>query len=340
MKKIICIVFVLLFIMTALIGCNKDKTDSIEKDMDRLNYNYDLTKYVTLDSYKTEVDTESESYQNFFNQKIREMMKTKKTEGTVAVGDVTNIDYVGKKNDVAFDGGTACGYNLTIGSGSFIDGFEEGLVGVEIGRTVDLELTFPEDYSAAELAGQEVQFTVTVNYVTVAYESVNSETAAACGYESAQWVMDTARKYAFEQTAIETVYNRAQINVCPDKELGVFYTEQLNAYKRNAEYNSMSFESYVSYYDMTVEEFEDYIRENYAKNMATNYTLCYYIIDTAGEKVTEELVVNTKASLDSTAGGDIADTGISENYIEAEAVRELANKIIIENATLKETAKE
>ena len=88
------------------------------------------------------------------------------TEGEVQSGDVANIDYEGKLDGVAFDGGTAAGYDLTIGSHTFIDGFEDGLVGVAIGDTVDLNLTFPEDYGASELAGQDVVFTVKVNYVT------------------------------------------------------------------------------------------------------------------------------------------------------------------------------
>ena len=86
-------------------------------------------------------------------------------EGTVEEGDVANIDYEGKKDGVAFDGGTAQGYDLEIGSGTFIEGFEEGLVGAKIGDTVDLNLTFPEDYGAEDLAGQDVVFTVKINSV-------------------------------------------------------------------------------------------------------------------------------------------------------------------------------
>lgn len=79
--------------------------------------------------------------------------------------DLVNIDYTGKKDGVAFEGGTAQGAALLIGSGQFIAGFEEGLIGVMPGETVDLNLTFPEYYQPQELAGQEVVFTVTVNYI-------------------------------------------------------------------------------------------------------------------------------------------------------------------------------
>ena len=86
------------------------------------------------------------------------------TEGTVEEGDTANIDYEGKLDGEAFDGGTAKDTDLEIGSGTFIPGFEDGLIGVKIGDTVDLPLTFPENYTE-ELAGKDVVFTVTVNSV-------------------------------------------------------------------------------------------------------------------------------------------------------------------------------
>ena len=85
------------------------------------------------------------------------------TEGTVAETDIVLIDYEGKKDGVAFEGGTAADAVLGIGSGSFIDGFESGLVGVKVGETVDLNLKFPENYGNADLAGKDVVFTVTVD---------------------------------------------------------------------------------------------------------------------------------------------------------------------------------
>lgn len=87
------------------------------------------------------------------------------TDRAVVLGDTVNIDYVGKKDDVAFQGGTASGATLEIGSGRFIEGFEDGLVGAMPGETRDLELAFPEGYDNAELAGQAVVFTVTVNFI-------------------------------------------------------------------------------------------------------------------------------------------------------------------------------
>lgn len=83
----------------------------------------------------------------------------------VREGDTVNIDFVGKIDGKEFDGGKG-NYDLKIGSHSFIDGFEDGLIGVAKGDTVDLNLTFPENYSAADLAGKPVVFTVTVNKIS------------------------------------------------------------------------------------------------------------------------------------------------------------------------------
>ena len=83
----------------------------------------------------------------------------------VQEGDVVNIDYVGRIDGEEFDGGSAEEYNLEIGSGSFIEGFEDGLIGQTVGETVTLELTFPEDYADSTKAGVEAEFDVTVNSI-------------------------------------------------------------------------------------------------------------------------------------------------------------------------------
>jgi len=80
-------------------------------------------------------------------------------------GDETVIDFVGKKDDVPFDGGTGTDYTLKLGSGQFIPGFEEGIVGHKAGETFDLELSFPKDYHAKDLAGEKVVFTTTLKKV-------------------------------------------------------------------------------------------------------------------------------------------------------------------------------
>lgn len=94
------------------------------------------------------------------------------TDRAAADGDTVNIDYVGTVDGVEFDGGSAKGYDLTLGSGTFIDGFEEQIVGHTPGESFDVTVTFPEDYRATDLAGKEAVFATTLNYIS---ESVTPE---------------------------------------------------------------------------------------------------------------------------------------------------------------------
>mgnify|MGYP003523801688 FL=1 len=117
--------------------------------------NLDVDKYVTLGEYKgleVSVDTvevDEDEWDTLVNNVYYGNITADNggiKDRAVETGDTVNIDYEGKKDGVAFEGGTAQGYDLTIGSGSFIDGFEDGLIGVMPGETVDLDLPFPEGY--------------------------------------------------------------------------------------------------------------------------------------------------------------------------------------------------
>ena len=109
-------------------------------------------------------DEEVEAMIDSQRQAKRELKEvTRRT--TVQEGDVVNIDYVGRIDGEEFDGGSAEGYNLEIGSNSFIEGFESGLVGQKVGDTVTLELTFPEDYGDSTKAGVDAEFEVTINSI-------------------------------------------------------------------------------------------------------------------------------------------------------------------------------
>jgi trigger factor len=110
------------------------------------------------------------------------MGEKKQVERTPKTGDEVQIDFVGKKDGVPFDGGTATGYELKLGSNTFIPGFEEQIAGKKIGDTFDVDLEFPADYRVEDLAGAKVVFTVTLHEV---YENVlpevNDEFAAKAG---------------------------------------------------------------------------------------------------------------------------------------------------------------
>ena len=137
-------------------------------------FDYDMSQYVEVGDYTsiyldyepydlTEEDIDY-AYMTFLKDYATAVDESNYvTDREVHDGDTISLNYCGKKDDVAFDGGTAEGYILEIGSGTFIPGFEEGLIGVMPGEEVDLNLTFPEEYHSAELAGQSVVFTCTVN---------------------------------------------------------------------------------------------------------------------------------------------------------------------------------
>jgi trigger factor len=112
----------------------------------------------------------------------KSMAEKKESDEPAKMDDEVVIDFVGKKDDVAFDGGTGTDYPLTLGSNSFIPGFEEALVGHKVGDTFDVPLTFPEEYHAKDLAGQPVVFTVTIKKVNqLVLPELNDEFAAKVG---------------------------------------------------------------------------------------------------------------------------------------------------------------
>ncbi|MBO5552524.1 MAG: trigger factor [Lachnospiraceae bacterium] len=132
----------------------------------------DPAAYVTLGDYKglsinsTDSTVSDADVDSYIQNTLAGRGELKEVTGRAAkLGDTVNIDYEGRKDGVAFEGGTG-NYDLELGSGSFIPGFEEGVVGMEIGETKDLELTFPEDYGNTDLAGAKTVFTVTVNSIS------------------------------------------------------------------------------------------------------------------------------------------------------------------------------
>lgn len=151
-------------------GCTTSKVDegAVSKDEKTVSTNYD--DYVTLGAYKgisidpievTDDDIRSEI--DYYLEQEADIIEV--TDRAAELGDVVNIDYVGRIDGEAFEGGSYQGDSLELGSGDFIEGFEEGLVGVMPGETVVIPLTFPDDYWDAEKAGVDSEFEVTVNYI-------------------------------------------------------------------------------------------------------------------------------------------------------------------------------
>lgn len=122
-----------------------------------------LGKYKELKVKKDKVKVTKEEIEHEVGHILDRYAELVSKDGAVEEGDTAIIDFKGFKNNEAFDGGSAEGYSLEIGSHSFIPGFEEGVIGMKKGESKDINLTFPEDYMAKDLAGQDVVFNVVLH---------------------------------------------------------------------------------------------------------------------------------------------------------------------------------
>lgn len=126
-----------------------------------------LAAVIIWDALRSENDDSSSDTQQSENQQTEEQSETYQTDTSLTVedGDTVNIDYVGTVDGVEFEGGSTDGNgtDLVIGSGDYIDDFEDQLIGSHPGDTVEVQVTFPDDYGNEELNGKDAVFTVTVN---------------------------------------------------------------------------------------------------------------------------------------------------------------------------------
>jgi trigger factor len=141
-----------------------------------------LGDYKKLKAKKGKVSVTAKDIDEIIDRMRSGFAEKKEVNRAAKNDDEVTIDFIGKKEGVAFDGGTATDYSLTLGSNTFIPGFEEGIIGKKPGETFDLELAFPKDYHAAELKGQKVTFTTTLKTIReVELLEVNDEFAVKAG---------------------------------------------------------------------------------------------------------------------------------------------------------------
>lgn len=321
----------------------EESSDSVQTEIDRVSdredyvgfQDLDIDKYVTLGDYKkmkvtaTRPKVDEEGIEDYINSRL---LVGTITNRPVKKGDVADIDYVGKKDGVAFEGGTASGYKLSIGSGGFIPGFEDGLVGVNVGETVDLNLTFPDNYRNAEMAGQEVVFTVTVNSIegSAEYATVTPEEMAEMGlpYKTKEEVWE-AGKRAMEENAEETytanarsavvrkVVEESTVQSIPE----YLVEEEAQNYNRYIEsiaksmYN-MDLETFVtSAYGVTMEQYNSQMNEMFTDTIK-QYLVMEAVARAEKMEITEEMIAekaDEEAAEYGYASGDelIADVGFA-----------------------------
>lgn len=358
-KKVLAAVLILcLTASLGLTGCGSS---------DKPYGNYDLSEYVKVGQYKglemekisvsvsdEEVDTQVK--QNVENTKTTEQIKS----GKVAKNDVVNIDYEGKIKGKAFDGGTAKGQNLTIGSNTFIDGFEDGLIGKKVGSTQDLKLKFPKDYKDStgkvnkELAGKDVVFTVTINYISkdkipeyndawVAKNSGDKKVTTTAEYEKQvkkQLYEDkeTSEKNTKMGQLWSDIVESSEVLKYPEEEVNTYVQEIESQYESMAKNSGMELEQLWSQYG--IESEEDYNAQN--KKSAESYVkeqmIMYDIADKEKLSYTDEDAEKLREQIDNAGyteetfkqnfGQDI------ESYIVAALTFEQVGNFILDNAKI------
>lgn len=248
------------------------------------------------------------------------------TDRAAQEGDIVNIDYVGTKDGKAFDGGTEEGYDLELGSGTFIDGFEDGLIGARTGDELILNLKFPDPYQKnPELAGQLVVFNVTVNRIEEKKEAVlndsfvqrMSDFTTVDEFRADTMADMEAQK---ESQADQQIENDAFLAAVEGTEFEVnqeaveqLYNNQINYYESMIQIYGMTMEDYASMYGMTEEEFKNQMKTS-AELAVKQQLLVEAIAEQEGlqveesdrEELAEQYGMDVK-SLQDTYGADAVD---------------------------------
>lgn len=240
---------------------------------------YKGVEYVEKKTEVTDEDVQAKIDSLLEEKKNEEQVKTGKTEN----GQTVNIDFVGSVDGEEFQGGSTngAGYNLELGSGSMIPGFEEQIVGHEVGESFDIDVTFPDDYGNSDLAGQDAVFNITINYIvnvtlpeyTDEFVAANTTYSNITDYEaSVREELEASNKSSDENTnkvnIMTVVVDNATVNEYPKQEMQKLVDETIADVEEAATSYGYDLETYVtSVYGMSS---EDSFRE-YLSNMAQNY---------------------------------------------------------------------
>lgn len=320
--------------------------------MEELMGDLDLDKLVTLGEYKgltltkdivevTDADVENA---------VAEALKNTYVEVDRAAenGDTVNIDYVGTMDGEEFEGGSATGYNLQLGSDSFIDGFEDGLVGAKKGDVVTLDLTFPKSYTE-ELSGKAVQFKVTINKVQTTSKEISEEWVKAnSDFESIEDYRrelrvqletrnDADAENTMESEAWKTVLENSVVNDYPEKvvQYGRYFYDQM--LKSTCEQNGITIEDYMDAKGITTADYEK-LQSAYAQSLAGQLLVMAAIEKAEGISAADQEYQDSLNEI-ITASGVNEETFFSyydRFSVEQSVMLERINKIIVENATVTE----
>ena len=233
------------------------------------------TTEVTEDDVKAEIERARERAATFEDV----------TDRPAKLDDQANIDYEGTVDGEAFEGGTSKGYNLTLGSGSFIPGFEEGVVGMEIGAEKDIPVTFPEDYHAENLKGKAANFHVKLNSLRVKeLPALDDEFAKDVSefdtfeeYKNSvreKLVKDAEQKdtNAFESELMGMAVENAQMDI-PEAMIESEVEGRIDEIRRRISYQGLDFDMYLKYTGMTLDSLKENLRPEAEQNVKTRLTI-------------------------------------------------------------------
>lgn len=241
-----------------LAGCGKKKTTPTPSAGPLVFH--PCTGKVTIGTYKglklasskveiTEADVDAQ-IKEFLSMRPNYIKDESKTDEPIAEGDIVNIDFVGRKDGEEFEGGSSVGYDLEIGSGTFIPGFEDGLIGVKPGETVTVDATFPESYPRnPSLAGARVQFEVTVNYFSKKTDELTDE-----------YVKKNSRAYTNVKDFREFVRQNLKENAQADAEEQAGF-DLLDTIVLSSVFDEIAEEDIEYYYQRLITPYQDYAKQ-------------------------------------------------------------------------------
>lgn len=216
-------------------------------------------------------------------------------------GDITTIDFEGFVDGVAFEGGKGTDYPLTLGSGSFIPGFEDQLVGAKAGDHVEVNVTFPEEYQAAELAGKEAVFQCDVNKVETkelpeldddfAQDVSEFDTLAEYREDVKKNLTEKKEKEARaakENAAVDKAIENAEMEI-PDAMLNTQVRQMMNDFASRMQSQGLTMEQYFQFTGMTAEKMQEEMKPQALKRIQTRLVL-EKIAETENIEVSEDEV--------------------------------------------------
>ena len=293
--------------------------DKIERGKDfKVSLVIDVYPEVTLPEYKgVEVKkqnlrvTEDEVKKSIEAMAKKDATMEAKKNQVIAKGDYATFDFVGSIDGKEFEGGKAENYELQIGSGQFIPGFEDQMIGMKSGESKDVNVTFPENYGQADLAGKPAVFKVTVHEVKeekfpeftdeyvkgLKIENVNTYDELKA-YKKNE--LKEAKKVSEKDRQVDEIINKildATKVTMPKTLVEERYKAIRGQYENQAKMYNIPFEMFVQYMmQATVEQFEDVCRRNAARQALFDVV--------AGKIIEVEKLVPTKEEIDAKAGDD------------------------------------